>query len=72
MIETRYISALKEINKKDEFLKDHLTGRSNDPDEKKYVESVLNQYVNSFDSRFALMEQMQLLEQEIKKYNTAL
>jgi hypothetical protein len=38
MIETRYISALKEINKKDEFLKEHLVGRSNEPEEKKYVE----------------------------------
>jgi hypothetical protein len=69
MLETRYLTALKEINKKDEFLKEHLVGRTKDVEQKDFIESMLQQYANSFDSRFALNEKVQLLEEEIKKYD---
>lgn len=49
-MEDKYRSATKEIRSKDEFLKQHLVGRTDELEIKKYIEGILDRYVNRFES----------------------
>ena len=62
MIEERYAKALREIEEKDRFLQEHLVGRTKDLEMKEYIDHTMNEYRDTFESRFSLEEIVKVLE----------
>lgn len=72
-MEEKYRSATKEIKSKDEFLKQHLVGRTDELEIKNYIQKILDKYVNRFESENdqkveELRTQVKELSQKLKYY----
>jgi hypothetical protein len=65
MLELRHEKALREIKEKDVFLQEHLVGRAKDLQLKEYIESIMQDYMATFESRSSLEEKVRALEEQL-------